>query len=311
VPTPREVAHPIAAIISLLRPHTVVAKTVSGAGEWSVRKPRYADPAFCLQLEGWCHLDVDGIGGFELQQGDFLLFPSTPGFTLASDLRLDPVFQDFDPSSETRHGTVSGPATMRMLGGYFGFRDAHAHLILRLMPRVVHIRHDEAGAARVRRVVALIEDEAGGERPGRDLILERLVEVLLTEAIRYRSAVPTREEQGLLAGLSDPEIAKALQAIHDHVGGQWTVERLARRAGLSRAVFAERFVRLIGMPPMHYVLEWRVALAKDLLHGNQYSQAEVAERVGYQSASAFSTAFSRVTGHPPGHFARTVPRHQT
>ena len=79
---------------------------------------------------------------------------------------------------------------------------------------------------------------------------------------------------------------------------------LARTAGMSRAVFAERFSRTIGMPPMLYLLEWRMAIARDLLRRERPPLAEVAERIGYQSASAFSTAFTRQTGHAPSDFAR-------
>ena len=99
---------------------------------------------------------------------------------------------------------------------------------------------------------------------------------------------------------------KAHREIHVDVARHWTVEQLARTAGMSRAVFAERFSRKIGMPPMQYLLEWRVALAKDMLRRERPSLAEVAERVGYQSASAFSTAFTRLTGRSPGEFARST-----
>lgn len=299
-----ETADPLAAIITLLRPQTVLSKIVSGSGKWSVRKPRYEDPAFCLMLEGACFLEPDGVGALELQEGDFVLLPEMPGFTLASDTGLHPTPEDFDPSHETRHGDQSGPATMRMLGGYFRFDRANAHLLVRLLPPVVHIRRDEAGATRVRQLVELIGDEADADRPGRDLILERLVEVLLVEALRFRSASAAKEEQGLLAGLSDPALARSLREIHVDVARRWTVEELARTAGMSRAVFAERFARKVGMPPMQYLLEWRMAIAKDLLRRERPALAEVAERVGYQSASAFSTAFTRLTGCTPSEFAR-------
>jgi AraC-like DNA-binding protein len=128
-------------------------------------------------------------------------------------------------------------------------------------------------------------------RLGRDLILERLVQVLLVEALRFRPASAARQEQGLLAGLSDPALARSLHGIHVDVARRWTVAELARTAGMSRAVFAERFARKVGMSPMQYLLEWRMAIAKDKLRRERPPLAEVAERVGYQSASAFSTAF--------------------
>jgi len=300
-----DTSDPLASIISLLRPQTVLSKIVSGAGKWSIRKPRYEDPAFCLLLDGSCFLDPDGVGALELKEGDFVLLPETPSFTLASDLSISPTLLDFDHSRETQYGAESGPVTMRMLGGYFRVDRANAQLLIRLLPSVIHIRREEQGAMRLRRVVELIGEEADAHRPGRDLILERLVEVLLVEAIRFRSASAAREEQGLLAGLSDPALARTLREIHVDVARRWTVEQLAHTAGMSRAVFAERFARKVGMPPMQYLLEWRVALAKNMLRGERPSLAEVAERVGYQSASAFSTAFARMTGRSPSAFARS------
>ncbi len=297
---------PLAAIISLLRPQTILSKIVSGTGKWSIRKPRYEDPAFCLLLEGSCFLDLDGVGVLELKEGDFVLLPAMPSFTLASDLSIDPTVVALDPSPESHYGDASGAETMRMLGGYFSFDRANAPLLVKLLPPVVHIRREEPGSDRVRRIVELIADETDADRPGRALILERLVEVLLVEALRFRSSSAAREEQGLLAGLSDPALAQTLREIHVDVSRRWTVEQLARCAGMSRAVFAERFARKIGMPPMQYLLEWRMAVAKEVLRSERPPLAEVAERVGYQSASAFSTAFTRLTGSSPSDFARTT-----
>jgi AraC-like DNA-binding protein len=305
-PAAADTSSPLAAVISLLRPQTLLSKVISGAGEWSIRKPRYEDPAFCLLLEGSCFLEPDGLGVLELREGDFVLLPEMPGFTLASDLDLRPTPLALDPSRRTHHGAESGPVTMSMLGGYFRFDPANAPLLVKLLPPVVHVRRDEPGSARLRRIVELIGDEAEADRDGRDLILERLVEVLLVEALRLRSASAGREEQGLLAGLSDPSLARALQGIHADLSRRWTVEQLARTAGMSRAVFAERFARKVGMPPMQYLLEWRVALAKALLRGERLSLGEVAEKTGYQSASAFSTAFTRLTGCSPSAFARSA-----
>jgi AraC-like DNA-binding protein len=305
-PSDGDVSDPLAVIISLLRPQTVLAKIITGAGKWSIRKPRYDNPAFCLILDGSCFLDLDGVGALELRDGDFILMPSMPSFTLASDLSIKPTLLEFDHSSKTHYGAASGPATMRMLGGYFRFDRANAQLLVKLLPPAVRIRREEPGATRLHRIVELISEEADEHRAGRDLILERLVEVLLVETLRFRSESAARGEQGLLAGLSDPALAQTLREIHVDVARRWTVEQLARRAGMSRAVFAERFSRKVGMPPMQYLLEWRVALAKDMLRREHPSLAEVAERVGYQSASAFSTAFTRLTGRSPSEFARST-----
>jgi AraC-like DNA-binding protein len=111
-----------------------------------------------------------------------------------------------------------------------------------------------------------------------------------------------------VAGLRDPALARALRRMHDRVAHRWTVAALARVAGMSRASFAERFTRTVGVPPMEYLVEWRIALAKDLLRREKLSLSEVAQSIGYQSASAFSTAFSRHAGCSPSEFARGVRR---
>jgi AraC-like DNA-binding protein len=303
---------PLAEVIALLRPQAVLSKVISGAGRWAVRYAGHEHPGFCLVLEGACFLHPEGIGLIELSEGDFVLLPAIPSFTMASDPKTKPILVTPDPTQtdELRHGTKSGPPTMRQLGGYFHFDRANAELLLKFLPKLILIRRREAGASRVRRVVELIAEETAEHRPGRDLILERLVEVLLVEALRFRpsGAAAKREakqEQGLLAGLSDPALARALRRMHGAVAHRWTVEELARSAGMSRAVFAERFNRTVGMPPMEYLTEWRIAIAKDVLVRDRTPLAELAEKIGYQSASAFSTAFTRHAGCSPSAFARS------
>src|SRR5690349_14920447 len=127
-PVTPDTSDPLAAIISLLRPKTVLSKIVSGAGKWSVRYARYEDPAFCLVLAGSCFLMVDDIGVLELREGDFIFLPETPGFTMASDLEIRPALVAPDLSPEVRHGSKSGPVTMRMLGGWFHVDRANAEL---------------------------------------------------------------------------------------------------------------------------------------------------------------------------------------
>lgn len=299
---------PLGAVIELLHPQTVLSKTISGAGKWSVRYQAHRDPGFCLMLDGSCFLHVDGLEPIELREGDFLLLPATPGFTMASDLSLPPkdVRPSPTPSDELRHGTKTGAPTMRQLGGWFRFDHTNAQLLVRFLPAAALVRRDDAGAERLRQLVGLIRDETTAQRPGRALILERLVEVLLVEALRFRAPEASKNEQGLLSGLADPALAHALRRLHADVAHPWTVAELARVAGMSRAVFADRFHRKVGMPPMQYLLEWRIAIAKDVLRRDRIPLAELATQLGYQSASAFSTAFTRHTGSSPSAFARAV-----
>lgn len=294
---------PLSEVIRLLRPRAVFAKVISGAGAWAVRYAEFGQPAFCAMIEGSCRLAVEGEAPVVLDEGDFVLLPATPAFTMSSlapaaPRRIDPRQAAAGP--ETRHGRPDGPPDVRQFGGYFAFGSPDAALLVALLPRMVHIRD----APRLGQFVRLLGDEAGRAEMGGELILARLAEILLIEAVR---AVPGEAAApGLLRGLSDPRLAAALRAMHDGPERPWTVAELARAAGLSRSAFFERFARGVGVRPMEYLLAWRMALAKDLLRRGGIAIDEAARRVGYGSASAFSAAFSRHVGSPPGRFMRAA-----
>jgi len=296
---------PLAEAIALLQPRTVFSKGISGAGRWGVRYSEFGQPSFCVVLEGSCRLAVDGEVPLTLAAGDFVLLPATPGFTLsgfepATPVRIDPKVAP-TPRGEVRHGTRQGPPDVRLLGGWFVFDSPDAGLLVSLLPALLHVR----GLERLSALVQLVDGEAGGQRPGRDLVLSRLVDVLLIEALRATAGEDA--PPGLLRGLADGRVARALRHLHDDPAHAWTVTQLATRAALSRSAFHERFTRAVGLPPMEYLLAWRMALAKNLLRSQALGIAEVAERVGYGSASTFSTAFSRHVGQPPGRYAAARP----
>ena len=294
----------LAAIVTLLKPRTVLSKAVHGGGRWGVRYPAVGLPSFAIVLKGQCWLAVDGAPPTTLDTGDFILFPATPAFTLASDLEVTPRPMHpvpFDEHlDEVVHGDAATEPSVSLLGGYFAFDPLNASLLVDLLPSMLHIRATDPAIDRVAPIVELIRRETREERPGQTLVLTRLAEVMLVEALR--SAPADLCTTGLLAGLRDPQIAAALRGIHAQTAHPWTLVTLAREAGLSRSSFAERFARVIGMTPLDYVLQWRLAVARDLLAREKLSVAETAFAVGYQSASGFSTAFSRETGRSPQEF---------
>lgn len=292
---------PLADVIALLQPRAVFSKTITGAGSWAVRYSAFGEPSFCTMLSGRCLLAVEGQQPIELQAGDFVLMPATPGFTLSGGEPVAPVLFDARqaaaaPRGELRHGRRGGAPDARMLGGYFRFASPDAALLVSLLPALMHLR----GIERLSTLVGLVGEESTGHRAGRDLVLGRLVEILLVEALR---STGNDAPPGLLRGLADARVAAALRLMHGNPARPWTMEELAGKAALSRSAFFDRFSRSVGMPPMEYLLAWRMALAKDLLR-RDVALAEVAERVGYGSASTFSTAFSRHVGQPPGRYAK-------
>lgn len=292
---------PLSQIIGLLKPRTVFAKGISGAGRWAVRYTDFGQPSFCTVLEGRCRLAVERQAPVTLEAGDFVLLPATPGFVLSGFESATPVQMDpyvAGAGEEVRHGSPDGPAEVRLLGGYFAFGSPDTALLVSLLPPLVHVR----GPGRLSALVELVAEEALATRPGRDLILGRLVEVLLVESLRVAPANDT--PPGLLRGLADARVAAAMRAMHGEPERPWTVAQLAGTAAMSRSAFFDRFLRTVGVAPMEYLLGWRMAVAKDLLRARDLALDEVARRVGYGSASTFSTAFSRHVGQPPGRYAR-------
>jgi AraC-like DNA-binding protein len=295
---------PLAEVITLLHPRAVFSKGISGAGRWGVRYSDFGQPSFCVVLEGSCRLAVDGCKPLTLQAGDFVLLPSTPGFTLSGFEPVKPVHIDPKAAAlqkgDVRHGIRGGRPDVRLLGGWFEFDSPDVALLVSLLPALVHVR----GVERLSVLVRLVDEESGGRRPARDLVLTRLVEVLLIEALRTTSGEDA--PRGLLRGLADARIAHAIRQIHGNPARSWTVAELAKKAALSRSAFFERFTRAVGLPPMEYLLAWRMAVAKDLLRREDLAVGEVAERVGYGSASTFSTAFSRYVGQSPSRYAHAA-----
>lgn len=293
---------PLAEVVTLLQPVASFSKVVSGAGAWRVRRSDVGQPFYCAILEGGCHLSVDGQAPIPLQTNDFVLIPAAYDFTMSSLHPVAPEAADAVPVEirprEVRVGTQDVPADVQLLIGHCTFGSPDAALLVSLLPQVVHVRDER----RLATLVQLVAEEARGQRPARDVILAHLLEVMFIEALR--STASTAASPGLLRGLGDERLAVAIRRMHEHPGQPWTVVQLAREAALSRSTFFERFNRSLGMAPMAYLLAWRMALAKSLLRRQENSISEIAQRIGYSSASAFSVAFARYTGLPPARYSR-------
>jgi AraC-like DNA-binding protein len=299
---------PLAEVVTLLQPSARFSKQVVGAGAWQIRRTDGGQPFYCVVLEGGCQLALDGHEAIVLQAGDFVLIPAAFGIAMSS---LEPPrgVADSMPVQVSdglfRIGAQKGPTDLRILAGHCSFGSPDAALLVSMLPQLVHVRDEK----RLATLVQLVGEETRDQRPAREVVLSRLLEVLLIEALR--SAAGTAASPGLVRALSDQRLAAAIRAMHDQPTRAWTVAELASEAALSRTTFFGRFSRAVGVTPMEYLLAWRMALAKDLLRRNEGGVAEIAERVGYSSGSTFSVAFTRHVGRPPTQYAReraTAPR---
>ena len=192
---------PLAEVVTLLQPGAPFSKLVSGAGCWGVRRSEAGRPFYCVILDGSCRLAVDGNAPINLQEGDFVLIPSAFGFTMSSI--EPPTSEAFDTApvallhGELRHGVQRGLHDVRFLVGYCVFGSPDAALLVSLLPQFVHVR----GESRLATLVQLVGEEAREQRPAREVILARLLEVLLIEALR--STTGTAVSPGLVRGLAD------------------------------------------------------------------------------------------------------------
>lgn len=294
---------PLSDIITLLRPNAAVSKPITARGHWGVRYRAHDAPGFTIVLAGEAWVAFDGCAPLRLAQGDFLLMPTTPAFSLSSEPGL--ACTPLEPSSEpVRHGDQDGEPDFVALGGSFAFEQVNAPLLLALLPGLIHIPVSHGRAGRLGRLIELISDECSSSYPGKDLIIQRMLEVLLVEALRWRGIGDETASKGLLAGMRDPALTRALSAMHADVRAGWTVEQLARTAGMSRSAFSARFGLIVGCAPIEYLARWRMAIARDALIRGGKSLDRIASDIGYDSASAFSTAFRKRLGCPPGSFAR-------
>ncbi len=262
-------------------------------------------------VEGTLEFRVDGEDETTtLSAGEVILLPRNNTHRMGSDLSLPAVLGTdiVEPSREggllsIHHG--GNGARTRMVCGFLGCNGAEGNPVLSTLPSVLKLNVAEAGAAAwIRSTFQYAADEVAAGRPGSETVLAKLSELLFVEAVRRYTETLPKDQTGWLAGLRDPFVARALALLHRDVARPWTVDDLGREIGLSRSALADRFVRLIGVPPMHYLANWRMQVATEKLRNTNASLAQLAESVGYESEAAFSRAFKKAVGTAPATWRR-------
>ena len=304
---PADDVDPLSQLIALLRPQALQWRVVEAHNTWTIRFPSVNAVVFGQILEGMVHVERTDGRSFDLRSGDFMLMATPPVWTARPPGGgPDTPFAAYIDDPACLLSRDDDPVVTRFLAGYFIFAAENADLLANLMPPLIHIRADEVAAGRLGVLLHLLGEEAGVNRPGRALVLDRLLEITLVEVLRQTPDGVDSVRPGLLEGLRHPQISVALKLIHNDAKYPWTVSELARRSGMSRSAFAARFSETVGAPPIDYLAAWRMSLAKAALASATQPMADIAELAGYQSVSAFSTAFSRANGCSPTAYMRHV-----
>ena len=297
---------PFLDLIRLLRPQATLWARIDAAGRWGVSFRKHDDLLFCWVEQGDCLLTRPDIEPVTLQAGDFALVRTSTPFTLTSDPSHEP--EDSETIVATtgktamRLGDNTGPCTV-LRGGRFVFDTANEEMLTALLPPLVHVSAGDNSSERLHTLLSLNESESSKPGPGSGFVIARLMDLILVEILRSEVLQLRPAQSGLFAGLADPVLAVALSAMHEHTAKAWTVGELARRCGTSRSAFATRFRTTVGVGPIEYLQRWRLAVAKDELRRTNRSVSEIALAIGFQSGSAFSTAFTRAVGCSPSRYA--------
>ncbi|AKJ03603.1 AraC-like DNA-binding protein [Archangium gephyra] len=279
---------------------------------WAIRVPQKETSSFYVLARGSLRLKVEGLDTpILLSAGDVVLVPHGAAHVLDDGSRRTLAPRDLIPSEQLRGSVLTprrlggeGPASTLVVG-CFRFSAGVRSPLFTAFPPAIHLPAHEPGVAPwLAATVQLIVAESSAPGPGSAIVLGRLADVLLVQALRTRAAATGPDEAAGLRALADPQIGAALGLMHGRLAEPWTVERLAAAVGQSRSGFAARFHALVGEPPLQYLARWRMTKAAQWLRETDDSLPEIAERVGYVSAVAFNKAFKRWHGVGPGGFRR-------
>ncbi|WP_413797067.1 AraC family transcriptional regulator [Streptomyces iranensis] len=301
---------PIADAIGLLRPRTVVEPRLHAAGPWAVRFDPFPHVKLGVVVRGECQLALEGHEPVLLSAGDFYLLGNPPPYVLAGTLTAEPrpakPLWDSAANGAVRIGAEADEDTY-LCGGHFTFDDTNASILLDVLPPLVHVHAADPRGKLLAHLSELLVTEVETTAVGGSLVLDHLAQILFVHMLRAHADQAGRPT-GWLGALNDDGIGAALRAMHADVAHRWTLEELAGISRMSRSAFAASFKSQVGTAPLEYLIEWRMSLARDALRRGTRSISELAFATGYQSESAFSTAFRRVVGSSPKQFRDTAHR---
>lgn len=293
---------PLSDVLSLLKPRSYVSAGFDAGGDWSIQFASQQTFIKCYAvISGQAWLQVDGVPApVLLKAGDSFVLPSGRPFKLASDLSLPSIEagQIFPTARAGGIVTHNGGGGFFLVGSRFAVTGDHVAMLLTMLPAIVHLQNESDQAA-LRWSVERMMQELREQQPGGFLIAQHLAHMMLVQALRLQLTDVQKDQGGWFYALADKQLGAALTAVHADPARRWTIQDLAETAGMSRSAFAERFKEVIGASVMDYITRWRMLLAADRLAHSDDSISRISVALGYESESAFSSAFKRTMGCPP------------
>lgn len=300
---------PLSDLLAFLQARCNLSGGLEAGGPWAHRFANRDAIKFCAVTEGGCWYSIDGMSEpARVDAGDVLITNGTRTLTLASaaDLVPDATSTPLVRGSDNQY-RLGRDRDFTMLGGIVQIDADRQALLLNGLPPLIHVRGTTDEAEPISWLLSRLVTEMNGERPGRTAVVSGLTQLLFVQTLRAYLAHAPDGDEGWLKGFGHRRLAIVLSCIHGEPSRNWGLEELARKAGMSRTSLAVRFREMMGVPPLAYLTQWRMYLARrELRAGASISQAAAA--VGYASESAFSTAFKRVMSVSPGKYRRTTQK---
>ena len=305
---------PIDDVLDVLRVRGAVMANLRARGQWGISIPPTPKATLHAVTSGECWVRVKGRPPLHQGPGDVVLLPTGSAHIVASApagstraWNKVAAGQAHDPAHEcVLDGPGKGGSTHVICAG-FEYDHEVARPLLSLMPPVLLLSgRDVAEGSPVQATLRVLSHELAARTPGSATVIDRLIDVLFVQVIRSWLGTGAHSGTAWLQSLRDPTIGRALSILHANPAGPWTIETLAREVSLSRATLTRRFSALVGEPPLSYLTRWRMELAARYLRETDRAVSTIARDVGYSSEFAFSRAFSRLRGLPPGGYRSTV-----
>lgn len=297
---------PLSDVLALLKPRSYASGGIDAGPDVAMRFATHPGIKCYAVVSGQCWLAVEGVPDpVSLKTGDCFVLPRGWPFRLATDLAITPVDAHtlVVPVRDGRINTVNGGGHFLIVGGHFALSGNHAKVLLGALAPIVHIRKESDKAA-LRWAIERMMQELRERQPGGFLLAQQLAYTMLIQALRLHLAEGLQGGVGWLFALADKQMGAAINSMHEDPARRWTLQELAQCVGMSRSTFAQRFKETVGESPMEYLARWRMLLAGDRLENSRDSVAAIALSLGYESESAFSTAFKRVMGCSPRQYGR-------
>ncbi|AZC23873.1 Transcriptional regulator, AraC family [Pseudomonas sessilinigenes] len=286
---------PLSEVLALLNTRSSVFAGLKAGGDWAIDFPAPDGIKFNALIEGSCWLTVEGAGApVRLVAGDCFLLSRKRAFSLCSDPELPAIRADEVYRHASNGVAHCGSADeLFLIGGRFAFGE-EANLLFAGLPALAVIGNGSEPASVLNWALQHMAHELAGSSPGHSIVVQHLGHIMLVQVLRMYLAQATDAPPSWLLAICDPRIGAVIEAIHADPARAWTVEDLARIARVSRSTLALHFKQKAGIAPLEYLLRWRMQLATQSLKSGRASISSIAQKLGYDSDSAFSHAFKRI-----------------